>query len=127
MAMEDEERMEFIMEHYRHPHNLGVIDNPTHEITEYNPVCGDAVKVSILIRENKVQDIRFVGRGCSISQAAASILTDEVKGKNMEELKKITEKDHLDCIGIRLGPSREKCALLSFNALKKILVKYGGE
>jgi nitrogen fixation NifU-like protein len=127
MTMEDEERMEFIMEHYRHPHNSGVIENATGEITEYNPVCGDAVKVSILIKDHRVQEIRFVGRGCSISQAAASILTDEVRGKGIEELKKMTEKEHLDSIGIRLGPSREKCALLSFNALKKILVKYGGE
>jgi nitrogen fixation NifU-like protein len=127
MIMDDEEQMEFIMEHYRHPHNSGVVENPTDEITEYNPVCGDAVKVSMLIKDNRVQEIRFVGRGCSISQASASILTDEARGKSIEELKKITEKEHLDSIGIKLGPSREKCALLSFNALKKILVKYGGE
>ncbi|WP_393971685.1 iron-sulfur cluster assembly scaffold protein [Oxyplasma meridianum] len=125
--MEDEERMEFIMEHYRHPHNSGVIENPTEEITEYNPVCGDAVKVSLLIKEHRVKEIKFVGRGCSISQASASILTDEVMGKSLEDLKKLTEKEHLDLIGIRLGPSREKCALISFNALKKILVKYGDE
>lgn len=127
MILEDEERMEFIMDHYRHPHNFGTMENPTEEITEYNPVCGDAVKVSILIKDNMVQDIRFVGRGCSISQAAASILTDEVKGKSMEELRNMTEKEHLDRIGIRLGPSREKCAILSFNALRKMLDNYGVE
>ena len=125
--MEDEERMEFIMDHYRHPHNFGTLENPTEEITEYNPVCGDAVKMSISIKDGKVQDIRFVGRGCSISQAAASILTDEARGKSIEELKHLTEKEHLDSIGITLGPSREKCAILSFNALQKMLDKYGDE
>lgn len=123
--MTDEEiNTEILLDHYRNPHNHGQIEDPTVKMLEYNPVCGDTVQLTLKIEGGVVTDIKFIGRGCSISQGSASMLTDRVKGMPIEEIKKITPQDILDTIGLPLGPSREKCAMLSLNTLHKSIRKY---
>ncbi|MEM0158427.1 MAG: iron-sulfur cluster assembly scaffold protein [Thermoplasmataceae archaeon] len=120
-------QMEIILENYKNPHNYGRMDDPSVKLLQYNPVCGDAVQFFIKIREGKIDDISFIGRGCSISQGAASILTDLVKGKGIQDVKNMTREQFLDIIGLDLGPSREKCALLSYNTLMKCLESAHGD
>lgn len=123
--MSDEEiNTEILLDHYRNPHNYGQIEDPTAKILEYNPVCGDTVQMTVRIENGTVSDAKFIGRGCSISQGSASMLTDHIKGKSVEEVKKISEEDVLGMLGLNLGPSREKCALLSLNTLQKCIVEY---
>ncbi|MCL5804766.1 MAG: iron-sulfur cluster assembly scaffold protein [Candidatus Thermoplasmatota archaeon] len=122
--MTDENSAEFILDHYKNPRNHGVIQNPSSSITEMNPLCGDTVHFTVLIENGIMKDIKFIGQGCSISQASASILSEYVLNKNISDIKNMTETDFLGLIGMDLGPNREKCALLSLNALKKILDSY---
>lgn len=123
--MSDEEiNMEILLDHYRSPRNYGKIDNPSVQLVEYNPVCGDAVQFSLRIDNGILTDVKFIGRGCSVSQGAASILTEKVKGRSTEEIMNIGAEEILKNIGLNLGPSREKCALLSLNALQKSVKKY---
>lgn len=120
--MTDEEiNTEILLDHYRNPHNHGQIGDASEKLIEFNPVCGDTVQLTIKIENDAVSDIKFIGRGCSVSQGSASMLTDRVKGMKIEEIKKIKEKDILSMLGLNLGPSREKCALLSLNALNKCI------
>jgi len=116
---------EVMMDHYRNPHNYGTIENATNRITEYNPICGDTVHLEMIINEGRIEDIKFVGRGCSISQASASILTETVKGKSISSLNDLTDQKYLMDLGVSLGPARERCALLSLNALRKAIAGDG--
>ncbi len=110
---------EFILDHYKNPHNFGELPDATHRYHDTNPLCGDEITMYLKIgADDRVDDVRFSGKGCAISQASASILTDEVKGKTLDELKAI-DRDHvLENLGITLTPARLKCALLSLKALK---------
>ncbi|MEM0156451.1 MAG: iron-sulfur cluster assembly scaffold protein [Thermoplasmataceae archaeon] len=116
-----EEKTEILMDHYRSPHNYGRMESPTAELLEYNPVCGDAVQMFVKLKGNTVEDVKFIGRGCSISQGSASMVTDMARGKSVEEIMRIKPQYLLDLIGLPLGPSREKCALLPLNTLQKCL------
>jgi nitrogen fixation NifU-like protein len=113
--------MDVIIEHYRNPHNFGELKPCEIEVEEGNPSCGDQIKMSINTKEGKIDDIKFSGKGCIISQAAASILTDMVKGMDVEEAKKITKEQMLENLIIPVGPMRLKCALLALKVLKKAL------
>ncbi len=121
---EEETNMEILLDHYRSPRNYGKIEEPSVQLVEYNPVCGDAVQFSLKIDNGIITDVKFIGRGCSVSQGAASMLTERVKGKTTEDVMKIGPEEVLTSIGLNLGPSREKCALLSLNALQKSVRKY---
>lgn len=121
---EDGVQAEIVLEHYREPHNYGTMEKPTVSVTEANPVCGDTVNLSLLIEGGKITDVKFVGKGCSISQASASMLTDRIKDQTLDEVRKIDEKSIIEMIGLNLGPTRERCALLSYNTLQKCLEKY---
>lgn len=111
---------EQILEHAKYPHNYGTLEQPSVSHEEHNPLCGDRIKMDLLIVDGVIQDVRFSGRGCAISQASASLLTDEIKGKSVEEAKLFSKDDLLELIGIPLGknPVRLKCALLSLKTLK---------
>jgi len=124
--MEDIYR-EQILEHAKHPHNFGVLEAPTHSHEEHNPLCGDRVRIDLLIDKERIVDVRFSGRGCAISQAAASLLTDEIKGMSVERAKQYSKDELLDLIGIplRTNPVRLKCALLSLKTLKAGLYGVG--
>jgi len=110
---------EFILDHYKNPHNFGELADATHRYHDTNPLCGDEITMYLKIGENeRVEDVAFSGKGCAISQASASILTDEVRGKTLDELKAL-DRDHvLESLGITLTPARIKCALLSLKTLK---------
>ena len=120
--MTDENSAVFILDHYKNPRNHGVIQNPSSSITVMNPLCGDTVHFSVLIENGIMKDLKFIGQGCSISQASASILSEYVLNKKISDIKNMTETDLLGLIGMDLGPNREKCALLSLNALKRSLI-----
>ncbi len=108
---------DYILEHYRRPHNFGVLDAPDLRWEGANPLCGDRITLMIDVRDGVVADVAFTGRGCAISQASASLLTDEMRGKSLEELEKLTPDDVLDLLGIEISPARLKCALLSLDTL----------
>ena len=110
---------ENILDHYRHPRNAGTLEQPTHSHEEHNPLCGDVVRIDLHVNEENVIDhVAFKGRGCAISQASASMLTEMIKGKTLEEAKKIGKEEILEALGIEIGPVRLKCALLSLKVLK---------
>jgi len=110
---------ENILDHYKNPHNKGEIDNPDIKFTENNPLCGDVITINLKINDHKVEDIKFSGFGCAISQAATSMLTDEVIGKSIEEVKNIKREAIVDLLGIDVGPVRTKCAVLGLVAIKE--------
>ena len=118
MSEYDDVHMEYILELYRNPRNKGKIENPDISHKEGNPSCGDEIQIDIKLDGNKIADIKFSGKGCAISQAAASILTEMVKGKTLEEVKKITKEEMLEAIGVPLSPIRLKCGLLALKVLK---------
>ena len=107
-----------IIDHYQNPRNYGTLENPDISYEDSNPVCGDEIRMDLKIEDGKVVDARFSGHGCSISQASASMLTEEIIGKTLEEVKQIDKQYLLDMLGIPLGPVRLKCALLSLKVLK---------
>ncbi|MGC8564994.1 MAG: Fe-S cluster assembly sulfur transfer protein SufU [Thermoplasmata archaeon] len=115
--------MDFILEHYKNPSNYGKIENPSTSSKGLNPLCGDELEIYILVEKNAIKDIKFTGKGCAISQASASILTEMVKGKDIDYVKNLKEKDLLDALGIEISPSRLKCALLSYNTLMEAISK----
>ncbi len=114
---------DYILEHYRRPHNFGVLESPTISYEGSNPLCGDRITIMLGIRDGVVEDVAFSGRGCAISQASASLLTDEIKGKPVEEIEKLTPDDLLDLIGIEISPARMKCALLSLDTVAHALAE----
>ena len=116
---------DYILEHYRRPHNFGVLDDPTALYEGANPLCGDRITVMLGIRDGVVAEVAFTGRGCAISQASASLLTDEVRGKPVEEVARLTPDDLLDLLGIEISPARLKCALLSLDTLQHALADSG--
>jgi nitrogen fixation protein NifU and related proteins len=114
---------DYILEHYRHPHNFGTLDAPTASYEGSNPLCGDRITMELGIQDGVVREVAFTGRGCAISQASASLLTDEVKGKTVEEIEKLTPDYLLDLIGVEISPARLKCALLSLDTLSHALAE----
>jgi nitrogen fixation NifU-like protein len=116
--MEDFYR-ENILDHYRNPRNKGRLEHPTHTHEENNPLCGDVIRIDLHVNEDNVIDqVRFDGHGCAISQASASMLTEMVQGKTLDEAKALSKEDILEALGIEVGPVRLKCALLSLKVLK---------
>jgi len=107
-----------IIDHYQNPRNYGTLEHPDISYEDSNPVCGDEIRMDLKIQDGRVIDARFNGHGCSISQASASMLTEEIIGKTLEEVKQIDKQYLLDMLGIPLGPVRLKCALLSLKVLK---------
>jgi len=110
---------EEILEHYKRPRNWGPMEDPDLEFSDTNPLCGDELKVMLRVDDGgTVQDVRFEGHGCAISQAAASMASDEVKGLNVEDLVRLDRSFILDLLGIDISATRIKCALLSLKVLK---------
>ncbi len=109
---------EQILDHYRNPRNYGTIEDPDITFEDTNPLCGDRVRIDMKVENGRIAEIKFSGRGCAISQAAASILTEMVQGESLEEVREITAQDLLDELGVEISPARRKCALLSLKVLK---------
>ena len=115
---------ENILDHYKHPHNFGELKNPTVRHHEHNPLCGDTLDMYLVVKDGKIADVKYTGKGCAISQASASMLTDEIKGKPIEELEGLTKEKILEMLGITLSPVRLKCAILSLDTLKNSILIY---
>jgi len=112
---------EIILDYYRHPRNYGKIENPDIFARDSNPLCGDEIEIYIRLSEDKkkIEDIKFQGKGCAISQASVSMLTEMVQGLSLEEVKNISKEDIFEALGNPdLGPTRVKCALLGLKVLK---------
>lgn len=107
-----------ILEHYRHPRCHGTMENPDLVFEDANPLCGDKLRMEFRIHDGVLEQVRFSGVGCSISQASASMLCEAVEGKPLEEIKTLGRQDVLDMLGIDLGPVRLKCAMLALKTLK---------
>jgi nitrogen fixation NifU-like protein len=112
---------DYILEHYRRPHNFGPIEGATASHEGANPLCGDRITLQLRVLGGKVDGVGFTGRGCAISQASASLLTDEIKGKGIEQAAEMGPQDVLDLLGIEISPARMKCAMLSLDTLQKTL------
>jgi nitrogen fixation NifU-like protein len=123
--LSDDIYREIILDHYRNPRNKGKLSNADVSIHDSNPLCGDEIDIHLKIEEEKVKDIKFEGRGCAISQASASMLTEMIMDKPLTTVKDLTKEDILENIGLmNLGPARIKCALLSLKVLKLGMVRY---
>lgn len=110
---------ELILDHYKHPRNKGTLDPHDFSYADENPLCGDQIRIDVRLDEqNRVKEVAFTGRGCAISQASASLLTEHIQGMPLEQVKQLTKADLLELLGIELTPVRLKCALLSLKVLK---------
>jgi len=112
------DQMEYILDHYKNPRNYGTLPEPDISHEEGNPSCGDVIRIDLKIRDNKVTEARFSGKGCAISQAAASILTEMIVDRSLDDIKAITKDEMLSALGIRISPIRFKCATLALKVLK---------
>lgn len=123
--MSDDIYREIILDHYRNPRNKGKLPEADVSIHDSNPLCGDEIDMHLKVDGDKIKDIKFEGRGCAISQASASMLTEMVMGKPLTSIKDLSKDDILENIGLTsLGPARIKCALLSLKVLKMGMVRY---
>ena len=114
---------EHILDLFKHPHNFGVLKEATKVHTENNPLCGDEVTMQIVMKSEKIEDVRFTGHGCAISTASASLVTDKVKGMSKSDVVKMTTDDILELLMIPIGPVRMKCALLALETIQKTVQK----
>jgi nitrogen fixation NifU-like protein len=118
---------DYILEHSRRPHNFGVIEDPSASIEGSNPLCGDRITLQLGVRNGVLDRIGFTGRGCAISQASASLLTDEIKGKPLTQVAAFRADDLLELLGIEISPARLKCAMLSHETLQDALAELDGQ
>jgi nitrogen fixation protein NifU and related proteins len=116
-----------ILDHYNNPRNFGNLPHADVSFHDYNQVCGDDVNFQLIFEKGKVKKAMFRGKGCAISQAAASMLTELVEGKSIQQIKKLGNDDLLGIMKIKPGPVRMKCALLPLKALQKGMIIYDGE
>ncbi len=126
MELADDMYREELLEHYRTPKNNGRIEKADVKYRDFNPVCGDEIEIFLKVKNGKVSDIKFTGKGCAISQAAASILTEHIKGKKLEEIKKLSNEKMLGMLPVKVSHLRIKCGLLALKAAQKGLVIYRG-
>lgn len=116
--MNDSLYKEIILEHWKNPHNYGVISDATIDIIDTNPLCGDTIRITVIVENNIIEHIMFTSEGCAISKASASIFTDLVHKKNIPAIKKITPQNFLELLEIQLTPARTRCALLAYSILQ---------
>lgn len=121
MTVDDELYRENLMDHYRHPRHHGTFDVPDAAADGHNPLCGDQVAVQVRLEDGRIDEMRFTGNGCAVSQAATSMLTDLVQGLTVEEAAALPSQAILDELGIPLSAMRVKCAVLGLGTLKVAL------
>jgi nitrogen fixation protein NifU and related proteins len=117
---------EVILDHYKNPRGHGVIEGADAQAEGQNPLCGDEVAIFVALDGDKIEDVRFRGRGCAISQAATSMLVEMVRGRSVDEVASMPRDELLDEVGIPLTPVRLKCALLGLGVLKVALHRAKG-
>ena len=118
---------ENILDHYKHPRHAGQLQHPTVRHREENLSCGDDLTVDLLITDGVIDDVKWMGEGCAISQAAMSLLSEELIGMTADEAMGATKEEVLQMLGVPVGPRRLKCALLSLHTLRNALRKAAGQ
>jgi nitrogen fixation NifU-like protein len=136
---------EMILDHYRKPRNKGTMENADRSVEMRNPLCGDEIDLQVAFGAGEIADVKFTGRGCSISQASASMMTQLVKGKSTDEVEALRQKFRAmvmgnqsladdtslgslrSLVGVSKFPARVKCALLAWDALKKAMEPDGSQ
>jgi nitrogen fixation NifU-like protein len=116
---------DYILDHYKHPRNFGELEPRDLEAREHNPLCGDELGVHIRVRDGRIEDIRFQGHGCAISQAAASIASEELKGMPVERAGTLPADWVLELLGIPVSATRRKCALLNLKVVNAAVTGEG--
>ena len=110
---------EYILDHYRNPRNFGHLDAPTTTAEDLNPLCGDKIRFELRVDENGVvDDVRFSGKGCAISQASASMLSESLRGEKLVDVARFSQERVLENVGIGISPARMKCAMLGLKVVK---------
>jgi len=118
---------DIILDYYRNPRNFGDLPDADVRAKDSNPLCGDIIEMQLKIGDGKIDEIRFKGKGCAISQASASMLTELATGKTLEQIKTMGRQDVLNLLGIDPGPTRIKCALLGLKVLKLAVYVHLGQ
>ena len=122
MNNEEELYQEHVLDHYEDPYHRGRCERPTHVHEDDNPLCGDVIKIEMRINDaGKIEEVWFDGEGCCISQAAASMLVEEIDGKSIDDVRAFTAEQMLELFGPRLTPNRQKCCLLSWRVLNSAI------
>jgi nitrogen fixation NifU-like protein len=114
----DELYRDYILDHYKQPRNFGELEPHDLEFHDHNPLCGDELGVHIRVSNGRIEDLRFHGQGCAISQAAASIASEELIGMPVEDVGKLGAGWMLELLGIDISPTRRKCALLNLKVMR---------
>jgi nitrogen fixation NifU-like protein len=110
---------EYILDHYRNPRNFGHLEHVDASAEDLNPLCGDTIRMELALDDaGVVSDVKFSGKGCAISQASASMLTESIKGMKLEDVAKLPQDAVLENVGIGISPTRMKCAMLGLKVLK---------
>jgi nitrogen fixation protein NifU and related proteins len=109
---------DYILDHYKHPHNFGELEPHDLQALEHNPLCGDELGVQIRVKDGRIEDLRFQGHGCAISQASASIASEELKGMTLERVRELDADWMIDLLGIPVSATRRKCALLNLKVVR---------
>lgn len=123
--MDRQAQIEFLLDHYEHPRNRGVLQDPDVQMSWGNPGCGDVVTLYLKIdKTNRITEISFEGEGCTISQAAASILTENLKGKTLSEAEALSPHDVMELLGREVVLTRPRCAMLALDTLKLALKEH---
>jgi len=118
---------EYILDHYRNPHNYGRLEDPDIHAEDSNPLCGDQLAMDMQVEGDRIKAVRFLGRGCAISQAAASMLSDMIEGNTVQEVVTLGKDEVLEELGVAISPARTKCAFLSLRVLHQGLAMAGLE
>jgi nitrogen fixation NifU-like protein len=113
---------DYILDHYRHPRNFGRLERADAEAEDLNPLCGDQIRMELKVDDGLVSDVRFSGKGCAISQASASMLTERIKGMKLADVAKLSKDAVLEDVGIGISPTRMKCAMLGLRVLKSAAI-----
>ena len=110
---------EYILDHYRNPRNFGQLDAPDATFEDLNPLCGDKIRFDLQIgADGRVSDVRFSGKGCAISQASASMLSETLRGEKLEDVARLSGERVLENVGIGISPARMKCAMLGLKVVR---------
>lgn len=110
-----------VLDHYRHPRNTGKLAQPTHQGEELNPLCGDEIKVYISVKGGIIKDVKYEARGCALSIASASLLSEDIKGESTGAIGEMGLKDIKKMLGVEVGKAREQCVLLALNTIDNLL------
>ncbi len=127
MELSEDMYREELLEHYKSPKNNGRIARADISYRDFNPVCGDEIEIFIKEKKGRIHDIRFIGKGCAISQAAASILTENIKGKKLEETREMSNEKMLGMLPVKVSHLRMKCGLLALKTVQKGILIHEGK